>query len=553
MKKLYLFALLVFNAATGHCQTTFNTRDSIDINNITASVLVHGDMWWQPENYANRCRYPAHAATNINFVSALWMSGYDAGDNLHIASQTYRQNGNDWWPGPLDATGSVTWAASQSWAKIWKLNRTDIQIFQANAVHTVANTPQAILTWPAKGNAYAAGNTGTPFTITEDMAPFVDLNGNGAYEPLLGEYPDVPGDQAAWWVFSDSGSTHNESKGRAMGVEIHAMAYAYKRGTAIDNVIYYDYTMVNKSTNNYHNCRLAQWDDVDLGYWQDDYIGFDSAWRMAIAYNAYDDEGAVGGYPAESYGHKPPQMGLTMVALPGDAGSSYVPAGSFIFFSNDFSKIGNPSTAKEYDNYMRAKTRVGDPLDSFKYNWMPSTCPATSQRYVYPGDPSDNTSWNECSCGIVPGDRRFVLSSNDFTLNAGSSAHAVIALVVASPTRGCDSGTNFNAIRDMADTAWHVYHNPLPPKVGTDNILLPAAGISVYPNPACTKVIVDRGSARLGNATIVVYNMLGQQVPVPTAKGTNKYELDISRLPAGLYSVLCRDETGQATARFIKE
>ena len=27
--------------------------------------------------------------------------------NLHVAAQTYRQNGNDFWPGPLDASGNL--------------------------------------------------------------------------------------------------------------------------------------------------------------------------------------------------------------------------------------------------------------------------------------------------------------------------------------------------------------------------------------------------------------------------------------------------------------
>jgi len=552
MKKLYVIALLALGAATGRAQTTFNTRDSMDINNITAGIVVHGDMWWQPENYTNRCRYPAHAESNINFVSALWMSGYDGGNNLHIAAQTYRQDGNDWWPGPLDANVNVTWAASQSWAKIWKLNRTDIQAFLSLPAHTVANTPDAILTWPAKGNAYAAGNTGTPFTITEDMAPFVDLNSNGMYEPLLGEYPDVPGDQAAWWVFSDSGATHNQSRGLPLGVQIHAMAYAYKRGTAIDNVIYYDYTMVNKSGNNYHSCRLAQWDDVDLGYWMDDYIGFDSTWRMAVAYSAVNDEGAAGGHPSGSYGDDPPQMGLTMIEMPGDAGSHYVPAGSFTYYVNDFSVIGNPTTDTEYNYYMHARTRRGDPLDSF-FHSSGAPCVVSNPNYAYPGDPSDNTKWSECTCGNTPSDRRFVLSSADFSLNAGSRAHAVIALVVADPTKGCDSGTSFSAVRNMADTAWRVYHNPLPPKLGTDNLLQAGSSITAYPNPARTKVYVDRGSGRISNAKIVVYNMLGQAVYVPVMKGANKYELDISQLPAGLYNILCRDDAGQSSARFVKE
>ncbi len=54
------------------------------------------------------------------------------GGQLHIAAQTYRQSGNDYWPGPL-VGDTLTYATSQSWAKIWKVDRNDI--FYGNYTH----------------------------------------------------------------------------------------------------------------------------------------------------------------------------------------------------------------------------------------------------------------------------------------------------------------------------------------------------------------------------------------------------------------------------------
>jgi hypothetical protein len=256
MKKLFSLSalLLSFTGTQLQAQTAFSTIDSVDINNISASVLAHGDLWWNGDtvtSFLPKCFFPKGTNKPINLVGTLWMSAYDAGNDLHTAAQTYRIHREiEYWPGPLDAADTLTYATSEKWAKIWKVNRTDIQYFQSLTTHTTSNTPAAILTWPAKGNANAQGNAGAALTITDDMAPFADLNGNGIYEPLLGEYPDVPGDQALWWVFSDNGPTHSLTHGRPLGVEVHAMAYAYRRGTLIDNVIYYDYNIVNKSANN---------------------------------------------------------------------------------------------------------------------------------------------------------------------------------------------------------------------------------------------------------------------------------------------------------------
>ena len=110
-----------------------------------------------------------------------------------------------------------------------------------------------------------------------------------------GEYPAIKGDQALWWVFSDNGPTHTETNGKPLGVEVHVMAYAYKRGTLIDNVVYYDYIVINRSANAYSNFRIGLFDDMDLGYFDDDFIGFDSSRRLGITYNGTDCDGCSAG------------------------------------------------------------------------------------------------------------------------------------------------------------------------------------------------------------------------------------------------------------------
>ncbi len=97
MKKRSSIALLVLflTAIQSKAQTPFSTMDSVNINNINAAVLVHGDMWWNPaDTNTAHCYFPADSLTDISGAGALWMSGYDAGSQLHIAAQTYRQDGN---------------------------------------------------------------------------------------------------------------------------------------------------------------------------------------------------------------------------------------------------------------------------------------------------------------------------------------------------------------------------------------------------------------------------------------------------------------------------
>lgn len=546
MKRLYIIiiASVALYSNRLYAQIPFNTMDSININKINAAVLVHGDMWWDPVSQTSRAFFNNTRRANVNFASAIWMSGYDAGNNLHVSAQTYRQDGNDYWPGPLTGGGPVSYRTSHDWAKIWKVNRTDIQYFQALSTHTFGNTPQSILTWPGKGNTYAQGNAGMPLSITGDMAPFVDLNGNGNYEPLLGEYPDIRGDQALWWLFNDNGANHAQSKGLPLGVEVRAMSYGYKRNTLIDNVVYNDLTIVNKSANNYHDMRLALFSDVDLGYFKDDYVGFDSVWRMGICYNGTNDDGGSAGHPVSSLGSNPPMVGLTMIVLPGDAGTAYVPVGSFGFYYNDNSGFGNPKIDSHYNNYIRARFANGTHFKDYAGNDV---------NYFYPDDPSNTTGWSECSTNSLPNDRKIVMSSNSFSLNAGSNTHIVFAMILADSAGGCPVAS-FGQIRILADTAWYNYFNPPPPKAPNKVTELFANNVlTIYPNPAKNKLFIEYAPVTPYEESLTIYNVLGQVTNVSITKDGKRYEVDIAGLPAGLYNVLYRSGDTYTTAKFVKE
>jgi hypothetical protein len=547
MKKLLLLltssAFLSVNA-----QTPFNYCDSVSINRINARVLLHGDMWWDPATEVAKCEFPKNSGKHIGYTSAIWMSGYDESSQLHVTAQTYRQDGNDYWPGPLDASGALSYAQSTDWAHFWKVQQTDIQYFLSLPTHTTTNTPTAILTWPGTGNTYAAGNAMAPLSIPvgTNMAPFVDLNGNGIYEPLLGEYPNIKGDEAVWWVYSDNGPTHNNTNGLPLGVEVRTMSYAYNRGTLMDNVVYYEYMITNKSAHTYSNCRMAYYSDADLGYYFDDYVGYDSARRMSIFYNGTYDDGLDGGHPFNSYGTHAPVQGTTLIALPGDTGTTYRPAGSFVYFNNDYSNFGNPSADVQYDRYMRGLNRAGAPYwDSF------SSTPHTVS-YVYPGDPSDTTQWSECAEGNTPGDRRTVFSSNDFTLAPGETVKIVTALVVTDTNQGGCPNVNFNAIREVADTAWWGYRNPPPVATSVANIKY-GEYIKLFPNPAQSTVHITMLYSANMESELIIRNTLGQVMNVPIQHTGSSYEADIAQLPTGVYYLGYMTNGVARNIKFVKE
>ncbi len=548
-KKIIALLFIGCIAAEGvKAQVSFNTIDSVNINQINASVLVHGDMWWNPATETTHCFFPNGTQKNISFLSSLWMSGYDAGSNLHLAAQTYRQSGNDYWPGPLNASDTLTYATSHDWAKIWKVNRTDINAFRILTLHDVSNTPSAIWTWPAKGNTHAQGFAGAALTITDDMAPFVDLNSDGNYQPEMGEYPDFKGDQVLWWVFSDNGPVHTETHSKPLGVQIEAMATAYNRGDVLDRAIFYHYTIKNKSANTYQNFRVGQFADMDLGRYNDDYIGIDTARGMGIIYNAEPTDAV--------YGTSMPMAGLMMLMLRND--STATGAGSFIYYNNDNSPSGNPQVDTEYNNYLRCKFRGGMHLtNDFTVAGTPTVGYGSGPqaKFVYPGDPANKTEWSECSSGNLMSDRRFIIASGDLRFNAGSTITLDMALFTTplDTNNACgDSTVSFNQIKIVGNSVRTVFDMH-----GLPSLDVPAAvlinQIKVYPNPAQDELYIETTEPVGNDVTIIVFNALGQKVNVPLTKDTKIFRADISKLPAGLYNVLYRDGSISSNSKFVKE
>jgi hypothetical protein len=101
--------------------------DFIDINNVKARINLV-DMWWDLVNDASY-EVPKDSGVSSLFAGALWLAGVDAQGNLKVAAQTYRQNGNDFFPGPLDENGNVAPNTCLNFDRIWKVNKSTIDSF----------------------------------------------------------------------------------------------------------------------------------------------------------------------------------------------------------------------------------------------------------------------------------------------------------------------------------------------------------------------------------------------------------------------------------------
>jgi hypothetical protein len=510
----------------------------LDINNVRARINTGGDMWWDlPGGIGAQYYIPKSGTATSMFSGSLWIGGLDINNQLKLAAIRYRQVGNDYWPGPLttDGTAAVDQETCAKYDQHYLITRLEVDEFLQwwNSDNKAEDfpgysIPKSILDWPAHGDVAKLHSY--------YLAPFRDVDGDYEYDPNNGDYPyydienelcpinfagdpnyipartmeedlteyKVPlvgsilvdqvikGDQTLWWVFNDKGNTHTETQGSPIGMEVRAQAFAFATNDEINNMTFYSYEVINRSTFELTNTYFCPWVDTDLGHAWDDYVGCDVLRGLGYCYNgvAIDGSGEV-----EAYGSQPPAIGVDFFQGPyidpdgydnpgftGDCnlltqGNNFeidqmaingVNFGNgiidderfgmrrFVYHNNTSSNPAttDPGVATEYYNFLRGiwkdntpmyyggTAHISDPAavgpicefmfpgDSDPCNWGTRFQPPNG------GYNQNGKYWTEEESGNEPGDRRFMQSAGPFTLKPGAVNYITVGIPWARAASG---------------------------------------------------------------------------------------------------------------------
>lgn len=484
----------------------------LDVNNVRARIMNGGDMWWDLVGSA-KYEVPkvADGATDPRrhalFAGSIWIGGLNNG-SIHTAAQTYRQfGGNDMWPGTIDtASISITDTECEYWDQIFQVTREEIDEFLAEFEESgsVAEIPDNIRNWPANGRKDA--------NEARFLAPYVNVGGGPGYDPSSGDYPDIKGDKALWFVYNDVGNLKTETGSPEVGLEFRTMAFAFATNDEINNMTFYETTIYNKGQKQLDSTYFGQWVDADLGYAFDDYVGCDVERGLGICYNGDNfDDGAFG------YGSNPPSVGIDFfegpaadleVVFPGTSGDGVdndndgevdendttyhfyyrqlgfedmptvyegdgidnnrdgnidepfedISMSKFVYYNNDFSTIGNPRSENRADfyNYLTARWKNGDCIREGGNGFTTATGGCTD--FMFPDDPRDADGWSEVTSNNQPGDRRFLQSAGPFTLKPGAVNTVTIGVVWARASSGGNTGS-YDLLLLADDKAQKLFNN----------------------------------------------------------------------------------------------
>lgn len=498
-----------------------STASFMELNNVRAMIHTAGNLWQVPGQNLALYEVPKNSGIMALFTSALWLGGTDVNGQLKLAALRYRQ-GSDYWTGPLsEGSAETTNDNCLAYDRHFITIQDEIREFDAwftageqdaiNGTNTQQElfpnyeVPLIIQEWPAHGD------------ITQGqgyyLAPFYDRNDDGQYRWEDGDFPwhdinktkecnvdrsvSLYGDLNFWWVMNDKGNIHTETGAEPIGMEIRGQAFAFASNDEVNNMTFYNYELINRSTQTLQDTYFGCFTDGALGDPQDDYVGCDVNRGLAYYYNGDNFDGDNAGWLG--YGDNPPAVGVDFFEGPyqdNDGIDNAVGIGPgealngigfgdgiidnerygmrrFLYYSNtgqgaDPSQT-DPILAIDYYNYLQGFWKDGTP---FYYGGSghisdAQADPSVIADFMFPGDTDPlgwgtdgvpQAPWTEQSANNPPDDRRFVQSAGPFVLKPGAVNNITVGVVWARATSG-GPFASVEAVRRADDKAQALFEN----------------------------------------------------------------------------------------------
>jgi len=531
----------------------------LNYNNVKALIMTGGMMWQDiaTGNSSYIVDNPQNA--HVIYAGALWMGGVDVNDQLKLAAQRYGSSGRDFWTGPLSTFGGnagnydpsvvqtsdlnviraygdaeIIPSECNKYDKFYTIRKREVVEFDKWWQCNYGDNPdpqvcadvedidpevlQRITEWPAHGDPSLGQD--------EFLAPFFDRDGDNYYDPIGdGDYPwyDINGeidcrndrrvtlfgDETNWWVFNDKGNIHTETGGDPIGMEIHAQAFAFATNDAINDMTFYNYEMINRSTQTLYNTYFAQYADPDIGGALDDYVGCDVSRGLGYAYNGDAIDDGTGGV---TFGEHPPAIGIDFFEGPyqdldlldnplttniqdaiAQKGIPYDGLGlgygdgiidnerlgmrRFVYYNNSSGQQGDPSSAADHYGLMQGFWKTSGLPITYGGTALGGTIPAN---YMFPGDSDPlfwgtegvaTSIWSEETEGTTPADRRFAEVAGPFTLYPGAVNNLTVGVVYGRDLSGDNLASvavmkaNDSRAQSLFDACFQIVQPPYAPEL----------------------------------------------------------------------------------------
>jgi hypothetical protein len=426
--------------------------EQIDVNNVKASVNASSflfnteiDLCGQSAVTQSDASFEVPKGGDVHAIynSTIWLAGVDHENKLHVAAQTHKDcDEQEFYLGPYSNSYNID---RKNYRRVWKISKAEVDYHQANFNDITYIMPLDIMNWPAHGDILNGES--------KDLAPFVDVNNNSVYDPENGDYPEIKGDVAIYNIFNDNGA--HASSGEIMHVEIHRMVYAFNDESAVNNTVFVNYQIFNRSNKPYKDFYFGTFTDFDLGNPSDDFLACDPTRNLFYAYNGdLNDEASS---TSSGYGVTPPAIGAVMLNQPLDG---FVDV-NYLSFGVPW---GVPENAMDYYNLMQGKWKDGSHMyyGNSGYESPENRDSLRITRHKFPRNDNPafpNEFWGENTSGNQPGDRRGAGIVGPLNLGVAGSFCVDIGYVYARASVGGDTLATIEALKEAVDVVQAFYDN----------------------------------------------------------------------------------------------
>ncbi len=355
-------------------------QDSLKINKLTAQISSLGFNEYY--DYFNPAITTSGSNTSLVFNTSLWYSAKNQDGQSYLTYNMFFHNNSSNFvsnfSGPITPENSTVLKDPTQWDFVWKINKSQIDFHKQHYNNPDYVMPWVIKNWPTHGDIYQGQ--------TQHLAPYADTNNNGHYDPQLGDYPIVRGDQAIFFITNDDRKQNTGFDLPPLKVEIIGMAYAFDNpsDSLLSNTFFINYQIVNKSDNNYDSLKISLFSDFDIGQADNDLFGCDSVNNSFFAYNDTATEHSY------YFGPHPPACGFVFLNQQLNGAIN-----GFPFASSDYSQFFYPKSDQEALNWMNNKWVDGSPIviGGLGYPGFPGATNQTTN-YLFPGEVNNPDQWN---------------------------------------------------------------------------------------------------------------------------------------------------------------
>ncbi len=299
MKNIVFFILICANILSGNSQQIMQT------NQIRTQFDPVINYFYSFENPIGTFIPEIGTSNRAGLISSVspQIAIFKNGQEVNLSSRFF----NNPVSGPVQTDGTLPGAITQkNYYKIWKITRSNIVNHQLDFQNDgkIDFKDLDIYSWPGRNNPHFEEFNGFQLLKDKDLAPFYDHNVDQVYNPDHGDVPLIPGTdqkvkpgQMFWWINS------HQAHETAPLLEYHSTAFAFscKEEESFDRSIFINLKIFNRNNFQFDSVIVGLFADVNIGCYEDDYMGTAEQANAIFAYNAKDFDGVKPGICNSNY------------------------------------------------------------------------------------------------------------------------------------------------------------------------------------------------------------------------------------------------------------